>query len=526
MKDSIVVDNTQTNGTNKNCTRCWHDFLAFELAQDDPLVNLFDDQQFPTTTNTSPDSYISTSVSEEDDDDAFRQVNQSDLLFDITPKKMKNEMDLENDSWLNNIFPSPAADVAGFDAFLKGYPANTAPVQQPLAKDATPMVYHPQAMPNYVAAPVNKQQQAPQPDLEETGTKKKAAKRRRGDSKAAAEAQARTSPVEQPSTNPSPVPDQSLSDDAAPTTEKEAKRQKRLIKNRESAQASRERKKAYVQGLEKKMNDLSNKNSSLNNRVLTLEEENYLLRERLKRMDRGDMSDPSDEPEAKRRRLSQPAKIPIPPYNPNAYAQPSYNPLNPAFWGVMVGQQPYIAGQQPTPGASRRVVLFIMIFCVAILVASNSRNGSQKSLSPEQQLAVYKASVNEAEQTKRVGRKILEEKIKIDLNKPQSEITMEQLQPLFDKFSELMSKQTEANVTASMEKAVHEAAHLVTKKENVEDDKVLFHDESLDFTVQVENQNLIVSLPKDATAEINNTTGDNNILSISKQLLKQICEKL
>jgi len=51
---------------------------------------------------------------------------------------------------------------------------------------------------------------------------------------------------------------------------KELKRQRRLIKNRESAQASRQRKKNYIEELEKKVSDLTNENLSLRENVETL----------------------------------------------------------------------------------------------------------------------------------------------------------------------------------------------------------------------------------------------------------------
>jgi len=56
------------------------------------------------------------------------------------------------------------------------------------------------------------------------------------------------------------------------------KRQRRLIKNRESAQASRQRKKSRVDELERKVNDLANENSVLKENVSALSTENAQLK--------------------------------------------------------------------------------------------------------------------------------------------------------------------------------------------------------------------------------------------------------
>jgi hypothetical protein len=52
--------------------------------------------------------------------------------------------------------------------------------------------------------------------------------------------------------------------------QKELKKQKRLIKNRESAQLSRERKRAYIDQLEQKVSQLTNENSQLRNENASL----------------------------------------------------------------------------------------------------------------------------------------------------------------------------------------------------------------------------------------------------------------
>jgi len=60
---------------------------------------------------------------------------------------------------------------------------------------------------------------------------------------------------------------------------KEFKRQRRLIKNRESAQASRQRKKSYVDELEKKLENLSGDNMNLFEKVTNLNKENDQLKQ-------------------------------------------------------------------------------------------------------------------------------------------------------------------------------------------------------------------------------------------------------
>uniref|UniRef100_A0A7C8ZXP7 Transcription factor HY5 n=1 Tax=Opuntia streptacantha TaxID=393608 RepID=A0A7C8ZXP7_OPUST len=64
--------------------------------------------------------------------------------------------------------------------------------------------------------------------------------------------------------------------------DKESKRLKRLLRNRVSAQQARERKKAYLNDLETRVKDLVNKNSELEERLSTLQNENQMLRHILK----------------------------------------------------------------------------------------------------------------------------------------------------------------------------------------------------------------------------------------------------
>eukprot|EP01125_Pyxidicula_operculata_P020143 TRINITY_DN738_c0_g1_i3.p1 TRINITY_DN738_c0_g1~~TRINITY_DN738_c0_g1_i3.p1 ORF type:complete len:450 (-),score=116.71 TRINITY_DN738_c0_g1_i3:634-1983(-) len=58
----------------------------------------------------------------------------------------------------------------------------------------------------------------------------------------------------------------------------ELKRQRRLIKNRESAQASRQRKKGHMEELEKKVQELSDENARLKEHIATLQAENTTLK--------------------------------------------------------------------------------------------------------------------------------------------------------------------------------------------------------------------------------------------------------
>ncbi|GLU10273.1 hypothetical protein SLE2022_270920 [Rubroshorea leprosula] len=64
--------------------------------------------------------------------------------------------------------------------------------------------------------------------------------------------------------------------------DKENKRLKRLLRNRVSAQQARERKKAYLNELETRVKDLEKKNSELEERLSTYQNENQMLRQILK----------------------------------------------------------------------------------------------------------------------------------------------------------------------------------------------------------------------------------------------------
>ncbi|KAL0024270.1 hypothetical protein WJX79_001445 [Trebouxia sp. C0005] len=61
--------------------------------------------------------------------------------------------------------------------------------------------------------------------------------------------------------------------------QKEAKRLKRLLRNRVSAQQARERKKSYVSTIEEKVHDQDSQLAQMRQRVQTLERENGMLRQ-------------------------------------------------------------------------------------------------------------------------------------------------------------------------------------------------------------------------------------------------------
>jgi transcription factor HY5 len=68
------------------------------------------------------------------------------------------------------------------------------------------------------------------------------------------------------------------------TDEKEAKRLKRLLRNRVSAQQARERKKSYVATLEEKARLQEQRLAEAEQRIKTLERENIMLRSVMKNM--------------------------------------------------------------------------------------------------------------------------------------------------------------------------------------------------------------------------------------------------
>ncbi|KAL0489340.1 basic-leucine zipper transcription factor F [Acrasis kona] len=271
------------------------------------------------------------------------------------------------------------------------------PTKQPVTTTATAQKTS-HAATNNKRAPAPKAAATPSPP---PPAPKAATKKRRNSSPPSEEQEQpqeddNSSPVSSPSSSPTP-------DSNKPTKDKDFKRQRRLIKNRESAQASRERKKIYVQGLEKKVDDLSMTNTVLTNKVLSLEEENILLRERLLSMGCGDASVAGDvtlmnradqdacaEPTLKKRRTKIPVPanqapiIPSAPVMANNSTSEQQNPFTNGFWNAFASFSP---PQQSQSGATwtgssrKRVVLFVMLFCVAVFVMYPKQVGEDTSAS-------------------------------------------------------------------------------------------------------------------------------------------------
>jgi hypothetical protein len=72
--------------------------------------------------------------------------------------------------------------------------------------------------------------------------------------------------------------------DLSQSEKNEIKRQRRLIKNRESAQASRQRKKSHIDELERKVKDLGNENIHLKEKISSLDHENTYLKKELSQL--------------------------------------------------------------------------------------------------------------------------------------------------------------------------------------------------------------------------------------------------
>merc|ERR1712137_767255 len=70
-------------------------------------------------------------------------------------------------------------------------------------------------------------------------------------------------------------------DEEGQTEEEKSNRQQRLLKNREAAQQFRQRQKTYIQDLEHKIEELSQKNQRHNSKAELLEAENRLLKDQL-----------------------------------------------------------------------------------------------------------------------------------------------------------------------------------------------------------------------------------------------------
>jgi len=143
------------------------------------------------------------------------------------------------------------------------------------------------------------------------------------------------------------------------------KKQQRLIKNRESAQASRERKKMYLKDLEKTVNDLSSNNKDLSGKISSLEDENNKLREQLLRASKGEKI--TDLPPTKKQKVSPSSqKLPLP-----SYSQMQF--LHPQYWVQMFNGQSQ-QGQQNWQNPGPKVVLFVALFCVALFLVKTPQD--------------------------------------------------------------------------------------------------------------------------------------------------------
>jgi len=136
------------------------------------------------------------------------------------------------------------------------------------------------------------------------------------------------------------------------------KKQQRLIKNRESAQASRERKKMYLKDLEKNVTDLQTNNKNLNSKLNALEDENNRLREQLIRASKGEKI--TELPAPKKQKPNVVQKIPLPSYNQMQFLHPNY-------WVQMFQG----SGNGQSQGTGPKVVLFVALFCVALFLVKS-----------------------------------------------------------------------------------------------------------------------------------------------------------
>jgi len=81
--------------------------------------------------------------------------------------------------------------------------------------------------------------------------------------------------------NPSGLDDIEEGNEPEDPNESQAKRNRRLVKNREAAQLFRQRQKAYISDLEQKVDKLSTENVALQSKVDLLSAENKLIKEQL-----------------------------------------------------------------------------------------------------------------------------------------------------------------------------------------------------------------------------------------------------
>jgi len=158
-------------------------------------------------------------------------------------------------------------------------------------------------------------------------------------------------------------------------SEKDVKRQQRLIKKQRISPSFKRKKKNLCKGIRRKFKkNLSNSNSNLNSKVNSLEEENQILRQQLERAIKGEKI---EKPVLKKKinntnqnNLSK--KLPLPPLQQMPFLTPQY--WTGLFYG---GNNP--VNNNSNNGTNPKVVLFIALFCVALfLVKPGSFLGNEK----------------------------------------------------------------------------------------------------------------------------------------------------
>lgn len=319
----------------------------------------------------------------------------------------------------------------------------------------------------------------------------------------------------------------------SPEQEKELKRQRRLIKNRESAQASRERKKIYIQGLEKKVDGLAQEYNDLQGHCLTLEEENELLRQRLKML--GELV---EEPTPKKRKMvpmssNGQMKVPIP-----MDSRSFVNPFMLDFWSLFGMQQNVQQLQQtaqPTPdlaqlnpraaSSSRRVVMFIMLFCVAMFLvfphSSDIKFDSQTTTTPS------------ADQTESVTNRMSPASRKLASTDQKDTMVDVSIDASQQPFVDEEFKKNVAEIYSSFQQ-VRESS-TTESQEKTEESSNPINDLTSRINVVFDTDKISLSFPKSILVKkeeddemvdeekFSNSTTDEKVSQLSTKLLKEIC---
>lgn len=161
---------------------------------------------------------------------------------------------------------------------------------------------------------------------------------------------------------------------------------RRLMKNRESAHASRERKRQYIESLEKRVNYFTGHANALTNRVCALENENAALRERLRQLEASSKATPATTATApatatttattKTAATTTTPKLPLPPLRSKNSARAA-----PSFFGQFAPR--FINGTLSVPlnqipqastiarNAAKATMLCIVLFAVAFMITNS-----------------------------------------------------------------------------------------------------------------------------------------------------------